>query len=235
MSEQLIKDIVTRALKLGSETNNVEFKDARGGFPRDTWKSISSFSHRPGGGCIAFGVKEDRASGETKFDVVGVGDASVVQEKMGDMCNTQMSIVARPEYFIFEIDNAPLVVAYISECPDQFKPCYYKPVGLPNGACIRDGNTDRKITDEEMRRFLDNAKLSKFDISKAEGASLDDLSKEKIYNLLVRMGERTKRDVSAADIDFDLLKNLGIADDFKGAKNPTVAGFLIFSRTKPQL
>ncbi len=235
MNEQQVKEIVVRALKLGSETNNVEFKDARGGFPRDTWKSISSFSHRPNGGYIVFGVKEDRSEGKTQFTVVGIRDISMIQEKMGDMCNTGMSIVVRPEYFFFETDGFSLLVAYIPECPDQFKPCYYKSVGMPNGAFVRDGNTDRKITDEEMRRFLDNAKLSKFDVSKAEGASIDDLSKEKIYDLLVRMGERTKRDTISAEIDFELFKNLGIADDFDGNNYPTVAGFLIFAREKPQL
>lgn len=182
-----------------------------------------------------FGVKEDRSDGKTQFTVVGISDISMIQEKMGDMCNTEMSVVIRPEYFSFEIDNTPLLAVYIPECPDQFKPCYYKPVGMPNGAFVRDGNTDKKITDEEMRRFLDNAKFSKFDASKAEGASLADLSTEKIYDLLIRMGERTKRDASSADIDFELLKNLGIADDFSGTRNPTVAGFLIFSKERPQL
>lgn len=235
MTERQVKEIVARALKLGSETNSVEFKDARGGFPRDTWKSVSSFSHRPSGGYIVFGVKEDREKGKTKFTVVGISDASVVQEKMGDLCNVEMSVVIRPEYFSFEIDNTPLLAAYIPECPDQFKPCYYKSVGMPNGAFVRDGNTNRKITDEEMRRFLDNAKLSKFDASKAEGTSLADLSTAKIYDLLVRMGERTKRDASSTDVDFELLKNAGIADDFDGSRCPTVAGFLIFAKGKPQL
>ncbi|MFH1712812.1 MAG: ATP-binding protein [Candidatus Jacksonbacteria bacterium] len=234
MTEEQVKNIVVHALKLNSETNNIEFKDARGGFPRDTWKSISSFSHRPNGGYIVFGVSEDRIQSKTKFTVVDVRDSSSVQEKMGDMCNTGMSVVIRPEYFLIKIDNMTLLAAYIPESPDQFKPCYYKSVGMPNGAFVRDGNTDRKITDEEMRRFLDNAKLSKFDASKAEDTTLNDLSMEKIYDLLVRMGERTQRETSSADIDFELLKNLGLADEFDGNRYPTVAGFLIFAKIKPQ-
>ena len=188
------------ALKLSSETNNIEFKDARGGFPKDTWKTVSSFSHRPGGGYIVFGVREDRSGNKTQFTVVGVGDAAMVQEKMGDLCNTNTSVVIRPEYFFFEIESVPVLVAYIPECPDQFKPCYYKPVGIPNGAFVRDGNTDRKITDEEMRRFIDNAKLSKFDASMAPDTSLTDLSTDKVFDLLIRMGQRTKRDSTALEI-----------------------------------
>ena len=235
MIENQVKEIVVRALKLSTETNEVEFKDARGGFPKDTWKTISSFSHRPGGGLIVFGVTEDRRSGTTQFGVTGVGDVAMTQEKMGDLCNANMSVVIRPEYFLFDIDEKLVLAVHIQECPDQFKPCYYKHLGPINGAYVRVGNTNRKITEEEMKRFFDNAKLSKFDVSKAEGASITDLSKDKIYDLLVRMGERTKRDTSSADVDFELLKNLGIADDFDGNKYPTVAGFLIFSREKPQL
>lgn len=235
MKEEQVKEIVIRALQLSSETSSVEFKDARGGFPKDTWKTVSSFSHRPGGGYIVFGIKEDRSEGKTNFSVVGMSDASMVQEKMGDLCNAGMSIVIRPEYYLFPIENMPVLAAYISECPDQFKPCYYKHVGMPNGAFVRDGNTDKKITDEEMRRFLDNAKLSKFDASRASDTSLGDLSTEKIYDLLTRMGQRTKRDAVSEDIDFELMKNLGIADNFDSGKFPTVAGFLVFSKEKPQL
>jgi len=235
MNEQQAKEMVVRALKLGSETNSVEFKDARGGFPKDAWKSISSFSHRPSGGCIVFGVKEYRDEGKTQFAVVGISNASMIQEKMGDLCNTNMSVVVRPEYFLFEIKNLLLLAAYIPECPDQFKPCYYNPVGIPNGAFVRDGNTDRKITDEEMRRFIDNAKLSKFDIARAPDTSLEDLSREKVYNLLVRTGQRTKRGTSPEEVEFELLKNLGIAAEFEDGKFPTITGFLIFAKIKPQI
>src|SRR3989338_7509789 len=85
-----------------------------------------------------------------------------------------------------------------------------------------------------MRRFLDNAKLSKFDSTQALDTNLDELSVSKIYDLLTRMGQRTKRDARIEEIDFDLLKNLGIADKFDSGNFPTVAGFLIFSNEKPQ-
>ena len=233
MNESQIKQIIEDAIRIGSETSNIEFKDARGGFPRDTWKTVSAFSHRPSGGYIVFGIKEDRAN--NSIDVTGVDQAAILQEKTSDLVSTQMSVVIRPEYFPISISDKTVLVVYIPECPDQFKPCYYKPVGMPNGAYIRDGNTDRKITDEEMRRFLDNAKLSKFDGTQAPDTNLDELSITKIYDLLTRMGQRTNRDARIEEIDFDLLKNLGMADTFVGGNFPTVAGFLIFAKEKPQL
>ena len=232
MNEVQIKQIVEETIKLGSETSVVEFKDARGGFPRDTWKTVSAFSHRPTGGFIVFGIKEDRTN--NNIEVTGVDQVAVLQEKMSDLVSTQMSVVIRPEYFPILINGKTVLVVCVPECPDQFKPCYYNHVGMPNGAYVRDGNTDRKITDEEMRRFLDNAKLSRFDGIQAPDTSLDELSVVKIYDLLTRMGQRTKRDARIEEIDFDLLKNLGIADKFNSDNFPTVAGFLVFAKEKPQ-
>ena len=233
MDEIRVKQIIEDAIRLGSETSNVEFKDARGGFPRDTWKTVSAFSHRPTGGFIVFGIKEDRTN--NAIEVTGIDQVAVLQEKMSDLVSTQMSVVIRPEYFPILISGKTVLVICVPECPDQFKPCYYNPVGMPNGAYVRDGNTDRKITDEEMRRFLDNAKLSRFDSTQAPDTKLDELSVAKIYDLLARMGQRTKRDIRIEEIAFDLLKNLGVADTFDGGNFPTIAGFFIFAQEKPQL
>lgn len=233
MDESRVKQILKDAIKLGTETSDIEFKDARGGFPRDTWKTISAFSHRPNGGYIVFGIREDRTN--NTIEVTGTDQLATLQERMSDLVSIQMSVVLRPEYFPILIDRKTVLTVYIPECPDQFKPCYYKPVGMPNGAYIRDGNTDRKITDAEMRQFLDNAKLSKFDSTQAPDTNLDELSLGKIYDLLTRMGQRTKREANIGDVDFDLLKNLGVADTFDGGNFPTIAGFLIFAKDKPQL
>jgi ATP-dependent DNA helicase RecG len=232
MDKEEITKIINDAIKYKSETSIVEFKDARGGFPKKIWETISAFSHRPGGGIIVFGVKEDRQ--KKVMEIVGVDNIAGCQEQFSNIVSDEMSIVIRPYYHIIEIQIKNTLAIFIPECPDQFKPCYYKPVGMPKGACIRDGNTDRKITDEEMRRFIENSKKLKFDILEAEGTSLSEISKGKILELLVKSGKRSKREASLKEIDFELLKNLGIADKFKGEQKPTVAGFLIFAKEKPQ-
>ena len=232
MDKQEIQKLIEEAIRLKTETNSVELKDSRGGLPKSVWKSISSFSHKPGGGIIVFGIVEDKEN--HKIEITGTDILDNLQEKIGDLVNNEMSFVIRPAYHILEIEEKTLLAVFIPECQDQFKPCYYKSVGLPNGAYIRDGNTNRKMTDDEMRNLIDNSKKFKFDITLAEGISVDDLSKEKILELLIKSGERTQRRSSLNDIDFELLKNLGIADDFGGAQKPTLAGFLIFAREKPQ-
>ncbi len=169
-----------------------------------------------------------------QIDVVGADRIAEIQEKMSDLVSAEMSVVIRPEYFPTVINGKTVLIVFIPECPDQFKPCYYKAVGMPNGAFVRVGNTNRKITDEEMRRFLDNAKLSKFDCTLAPDTTIDELSETRIYELLTRTGQRTNRDTRFEEIDFELLKNLGIADNFEHGKLPTIAGYLIFAKGKPQ-
>ena len=232
MDKQEIQKLIEEAIRHKTETNSVEFKDARGGLSRSVWKSVSSFSHKPGGGIIVFGIIEDKDKREIK--IIGTDILNNLQEKIGDLVNNEMSFIIRPTYHILEIEKKTLLAVFIPQCPDQFKPCYYKPAGMPNGAYIRDGNTDRKMTDDEMRNLIDNSKKFKFDITSADEASLDDLSKEKILELLTKSGERTQRQISLDEIDFELLKNLGVADNFGESRKPTLAGFLIFAKDKPQ-
>jgi len=232
MDKQEILKLTEEAIKHKTETNSVEFKDARGGLSKSVWKSISSFSHKPGGGIIIFGIIEDKI--KHKIEIIGTDILDSLQEKIGDLVNNEMSFIIRPTYHILEIEGKVLLAVFIPECPDQFKPCYYKPAGMPNGAYIRDANTDRRITDDEMRNLIDNSKKFKFDITEATEVSLDDLSKERILELLIKSGERTQRQSTLEEIDFELLKNLGIADSFNGLQKPTLAGFLIFAKERPQ-
>ena len=183
---------------------------------------------------MVFGIAEDRSTNPRRYDIVGATDPASIQERIGDICNNEMSSVIRPNYHILEMMGKIVLAIYIPECPDQFKPCYYKPAGMPNGAYIRDGNSDRKMTDDEMRRLIDNARLSRFDSTKAEDTTLAELSMPKVQELLVRMGRRTGREARPEEIDFELLRNLGIADVFEGRQVPTVAGFLIFASDLPQ-
>ena len=96
-----IEKIIIDALKYNSEMESIEFKDARQGLPRSTWKTVSAFSHRPGGGIIVFGIEDDKAN--QKINVLGCNNIALLQEKLGDLVNNEMSITIRPEYHILEI------------------------------------------------------------------------------------------------------------------------------------
>src|SRR5260221_5253554 len=91
---EIIK-LIDHARKNRTETTNVEFKDARGGIPTDLWKTVSSFSHKPNGGVIVLGIKEDRK--QQTIDVVNNLDLAVLQEKIVGLLNDGMRNVGQYE------------------------------------------------------------------------------------------------------------------------------------------
>lgn len=228
-----ITELINRARSNRTETTGVEFKDARGGIPTDLWKTVSSFSHKPKGGIIVFGIKEDRNM-ET-IEVVGGLDLAILQEKIVSLLNEAMRSVGNFDLRILSYENTPLLVLLIDETPDERKPCYLYNLSLPRGACIREGNTDRVITDEEMRAFIRNTSVFKFDRTKAIGAIIDQLSTEKVKDFLTKSAVKSGR-IGVVDNNptQEVMNNLGIIDEFEDGVFPTVAGFLIFSQNLPQ-
>ena len=228
MEENQIIKLIELAMDYSSESSQVEFKDGRGGFPKETWKTISAFSQKPGGGIVVFGCVDDKVN--KKFILVNLDNSAYIQEKFSDMINANMSFTIRPEYHMLSLDNMKLLAVVIPECPEQFKPCYYRPSGLPNGAYIRDGNTDRKMTEEEVRNLIAISKRLKVDKFKAEGSTIEDLDRKKITTFLKKSGERTNRIDADHSPYFEILNNLGVADKFKEVEMPTLGGFLIFAK-----
>jgi predicted HTH transcriptional regulator len=215
-----------------TETDSIEFKDAREGFPRSIWNSISAFSHKPHGGIIVFGIKEDREN--HNIEVVDHLDLALLQEKLSNFLSQEIVNCGEHEIILFDFEGKKLLALLIKETPDEKKPCYYKDLGLPKGACIREGNVSRTITDEEMKLFIRNASIFKFDRTKAIGTSREDLKDNKIIEFLKKSAERIGRTENIFDLSLDVLRNLGILDIYDGKWFPTVAGLLIFGNNPQQ-
>lgn len=233
IQEENIISLLRKAEQNRSETTEVEFKDARGGLPSDTWKTISSFSHKPNGGLIIFGVYEDRIN--NSINIVGGLDIAVLQEKITSLINDKMRNVGKFDFKIIEYKDKTLLVLIIDETPNEKKPCYNYHLSLPRGACVREGNTDRTITDDEMRSFIRNSSVFKYDKQKAESTSINDLDLRKIGDFLRKSAIKTAR-TSQVDTEptNEIMKNIGVIDLFDQSPYPTIAGYLIFSQHEPQ-
>lgn len=230
--DQIIKEI-EHAIRVGSETNLVEFKDARGGFPAAKVKvSLSSFGNKRGGGIIVFGVAE--ASATRELQIVGVDNASELQEKMSNISSNEMNVILRLDYHILDLQGKQILAVYVPECQNQFKPYHIKQLGLPNGAYIREGNTDRKMTEVEMRDYVRNAQGDDFDLSCAEGTTIDDLSQDKLLSFLKKSAEKASRSFDSDDKYIGVLENIGILKFCKDLERPTFAGYMIFAKNRPQ-
>lgn len=236
-SKEQALEFIAEAERNRSELECIEFKDMRGGFSGNSvWKSISSFSHRPEGGYIVFGVAEDSNG---KIDFVGVGDQSARhKESMVTFCKDDMVSCFDPIFYDIEYKGVQLLASYIRHIPDELKPCFRKSLGVPNGACIRVANVDKVISVAEAREFMRNSTPFKYDHLQAEDVSMEDLSSEKIVSFLERSAQRTDRpslQLTEVGAFRSTVRNLGIADEFDGTVTPTRAGFLIFATRPPQL
>lgn len=228
--DELIK-IVVAAIDSNTETEKVEFKDARQGVPKELWRSISSFSNSPGGGIIIFGIT-NQTGGATK--VVGGLDLAVLQEKIVSYLREKMKYPGDYSLKIFELEGQKLLALLLCEIPREIKPCYYQELGMPRGACIRSGNTNRSITEEELRSFLRFSPQYKYDRSVAVDTSQELLSTEKIALYLEKSAKRTGRKISPTLSSEKVLKNLGVIVEQDGKIISTVGGYLTFAKDSPQ-
>ena len=54
-----------------------------------------------------------------------------------------MEPALRPQFVVDEIDGETVVVVEVDEVPAAQKPCFYQQAGLPKGAYLRVGHTNR--------------------------------------------------------------------------------------------
>ncbi|NLC31446.1 MAG: hypothetical protein GX765_05355, partial [Candidatus Moranbacteria bacterium] len=231
MNQEEVKKEIEKALQLNSETNFVEFKKAKGGFPRkEVRKTLSAFGNTEGG-IIVFGVEERE---DKSLAAIGLEDIADLQERMTNLSTEGMNTVLRLDYFLLDIDKNTILAVYVPKCENHLKPYYIKELGLPHGAYVRDGNTDRKMTEEEMKSYVRNAQGDDFDTNCADDAILDDLSQDKLISFLKKSAEKAARDFEKNDKYGEVLENIGIVKKCEENFIPTIAGYLIFAKNRPQ-
>lgn len=224
-----IRNLIRKAFKARSELSEVEFKDARGGFPVDpAARTLSAFGNTKGG-IIVFGVLERE---NRSLEIIGTQDAAMLQERMAQMSSEGMSEVLRLDYHVLPMEGKTILAVIVPECFNHSKPYYVKKLGMDRGAFIRDGITDRQMTAEEVRSYVRNAQVDDFDGSCADNVTKADLSIEKIETFLKKSAKKVGRALD--NVDDALLKNIGVVRECEGILRPTIAGYLIFANQNPQ-
>lgn len=225
--------LVLDALKANTETDKIEFKDSRGGIPSDLWKSITGFSNKPAdGGVIVYGIAEQPQT--RKFEVVGMSDIHDLTERTTNYFNDIVVNAERPGYQTIVIKGQALLAVVIDAIQDEKKPCYSRKLGMDRGACIRDGNTDRPITEDELKIFIRNSSSFKYDLSPVVAMKPDALDGEKIERLLAEAGERVGRQITSNSPTRSALANMNITVKDGDSTFASLAGALVFCKEPPQ-
>ncbi|MFH1891242.1 MAG: ATP-binding protein [Candidatus Zixiibacteriota bacterium] len=225
MTPAELRKLVEEIQQRQSELDDVEVKTAKGGTPKRIYESLSAFANRPGGGVVVFGLAERR-----DFEIVGVGDFQRLQEEVTGVAADQMAPALRPQFTVDEIEGETVAAMEIEEVPAAQKPCFYKNVGLPKGAYIRVGNTNRPMTEYEIFGYQSGREQPRNDEEPALEATLDDLNQEALNDYVNQIRKVRPRGEFLRGTNEDILLRLHVARRDGSILRPTLAGLLMFGK-----
>ncbi|CAB1055813.1 Uncharacterized protein BT3327 [Olavius sp. associated proteobacterium Delta 1] len=225
MKNRDLQSLISEIQSSKSESETVEVKTAHGGTPKRLYEVLSAFANRTGGGIILFGMNE-----VTDFSITGVGDTHRLIEEITSLASDNMEPALRPEFTVDDIDGLTVVAVEIDEIPASQKPCFYKTAGLPKGAYLRVGNTNRRMSEYEVFGYLSSREQPTHDEDIVLDASLEDLDNSLIETYLERLRQIRPRASFLKSGKEKILLRLRIAAQDSGVIRPTLTGLLIFGK-----
>ena len=206
--------------KYKTETERIEVKTAKDGFPKKYYDTFSSFSNKYGG-IIIFGINENKG-----FSIDGVYDVNDLQTQVTNLCSDSMEPKLRPKILAFELEGKNLLAVKLDEIPQNKKPCYYKPKGIKNGSYTRVGDRDDIMTDYELYSLQSYNDHVFEDTRPTKRADINDLNLKEL-SLYINKIRSLKPNFSKNNFD-ECMKLCGITDANHKQIYPTLAGIMTF-------
>lgn len=181
MNTAELQTIIRSLQEFHTDLLHVEAKRAEAELPRRIWETLSAFSNTPGGGVLILGL--DEASG---FALTGVRNPKKLMQDLASLCG-EMEPPIRALIEPHRVEGATLLVAEIPEAELGHKPVYYRGAGLTNGAFIRVGDGDRKLSQYEVQVMMASRGQPREDEAPVPEAAPEDLDPELVAGLLERL------------------------------------------------
>ena len=225
---EFISDLLTK-----SESEDLEFKNASGGFPGNFWDTYSAFANTEGG-TIILGVEEkddvyyhDILSDE-QVEKYKKDFWSNVNNKSTISCN----LLKNDDLQIVKFNGFNIMLFHIP-CASREQRPVYRTANPYNGTFKRDYEGDFKCTEKEVQRmFADANDSTPADSRILTNYSLDDLDKDSLqqYRQLFAIASSNHPWLGLDDIA--LLEKLGgyRRDRETGKEGFTLAGLLMFGK-----
>lgn len=229
MDAEDLAELVSGLRKFGAEGTSVEAKLSTASLPKSVRETLSSFSNTPGGGVLVLGLDE-----KAGFAPVGVPDPAKLQADLASSCREDVVPPLAPEISVVDVAGRPLVVAEISELPRQEKPCYVRSLGLQRGSYLRVGESDRRLTSEEVQQIVADRGQPMFDQEVVPGAGPADLDPSAVGAYLARLRRSNPR-LFADETDETVLRLTKVLVRTAGGEDGvTLAGLLALARYPQQ-
>lgn len=214
-----LTDIVARLRQAGAEFEDVEVKRAAGGLPRNVAETMSAFANSRGG-IIILGLDEGAG-----FAAVGVSDPLALRDELAGVARGKLTPALAPVIDVVPFDGAVLVLAEIEALPAAQRPCYVTARGLYNGAFVRVGDGDQRLTAYEIDRLRENPGQPRWDEEPVSQATAKDLDRRAVLRLIETANRNSPRSFSGVG-EPEALARLGVLVPHGGSLVPSVAGLL---------
>ncbi len=217
-----------------TESDEIEYKSAKEGFPVDFWRTYSAFANT-NGGVIVLGVKERK----NQFTFDGLTDEQIVKYQkdfwsgVNNLKTVSVNLLKNEDVKEFVLQDKKVLVFNIPPAERKHKPVHLTPNPFKN-TYKRNYEGDYCCRDEEVRRMLADADLSFIPDSRIlEGYTFNDIDMASLkqYRQIFASVRPSHPWLTLDDKDF--LEQLGgYRKDRKTQKEGfTVAGLLMFGKS----
>lgn len=217
-----------------NESNEIEYKSAEGGFPKELWKTYSAFANSKGG-IIILGIKESKGI----FSVEGLSPEKINKYKkdfwnnINNPSNVSINLMSDSDVKDFVIDGKTLLAFHVPAALRTQRPVYIKNNPFEN-TYKRNYEGDYKCTNEEIRRMLADADLDvRPDSRILAGYTLDDFDPQSIrqYKQLFASTRIGHPWLSYDDKEFLIHLGAYRKDRKSNIEGPTLAGMLMLGKS----
>lgn len=230
-SSQTLLDRILEAARVG-ETDDWEFKGAKGGLPSSLWETYVAMANSAGG-TIVLGAAEHE--GTAKLDGVSQEQLRKLTKSFWDQHNSRQ-VISRPllasgDVQPVEIDKGWLLAIRVRQASRQERPVYRGQNPL-EGTFKRRHEGDYRCTPEEVRRMFADASDMPADARVLDGFGLDDLDAASVAAYRHRFSASRPTHPWLGLDDKALLEQLGgwRMDRENSREGLTLAGLLMFGK-----
>jgi ATP-dependent DNA helicase RecG len=214
-----LAEIVAGLRAVGVEFEDVEVKRAAGGVPQSLAETMSAFANARGG-IIILGLDE-----KTRFAAVGVPDPAAMRDEVAGTARGKLTPALAPSIEIVPFEGTALLVVTVEALPLPQRPCYVTARGVYNGAFIRVGDGDQRLTPYEIDRLRENAGQPRWDDVLVPQATVQDLDQAAVLRLITA-ARRNSPQAFAGLGEPEALTRLGVLVPDDGSLVPSLSGLL---------
>ncbi|MBC1239998.1 putative DNA binding domain-containing protein [Nostoc sp. 2RC] len=214
------------------EDEEIEFKTANGGLPKDIWETLSAFANTDGG-YIVLGVSQKNDD----FVVSGVRNPNALLKPFWDNHNNEQKlsipICSNSNVQITEVNGQKVIIIEVPRASRTQRPVYINNNPI-TGTYKRNYEGDYRCTKEEVQQMLRDASSAPQDLQILDKFDLNDLDSETLKSFRQRFSSREPDHPWLALDDKNLLLNLGgwRRDRDTNQQGLTIAGLLMFGRER---